>query len=123
MSTIDTLKYSDQGLTDVFQTVAGGIYQSDQESCWYVDFAGKIARFDYRNLIKLKKAVYGIDIEAALLKSDKAADIEIVFICACDHCYVLDILQIIALKDLLAGTFVMLELNQIICDRLYRIAI
>ncbi|TDO22817.1 hypothetical protein [Pedobacter duraquae] len=107
--------------TKVFGNYAGTIYQSDSESCWYVEFAGKTARFDYRNILKLKKAVYNIDIEALLLNSEKAADLEILFICACDHCYVLSLLEIIALKDLLQGTFVMLELNHIIHDRLVRI--
>jgi len=104
--------------TDVFSTSAGAIYQSDAERCWYVDFAGKIAKFDYRCLLKLRKAVYHIDIEHALLNTTKDPDVEIIFICACDHCYVLSLLQIIALKELLEGTFVMLELNHILHDRL-----
>ena len=108
--------------TEVFKTKNGAIYQSDSENCWYIDFAGKLARFDYRNLLKLKKAVYQIDIEGLLLNSDKAPDLEIIFICACDHCYVLSLLQIIKLKDLLQGAFTMLELNHIIYDRLHRIA-
>ncbi|RZK38484.1 MAG: hypothetical protein EOO90_22190 [Pedobacter sp.] len=106
---------------EVFSTTEGAIYQSDSENCWYIDFAGKLARFDYRNLLKLKKAVYQIDIEDLLLNSGKSADLEIIFICACDHCYVLSLLQIIKLKDLLQGTFAMLELNHILFDRLYRI--
>jgi hypothetical protein len=107
--------------SEVYGTRSGSIYQSDSENCWYIDFAGKLARFDYRNLLKLKKAVYQIDIEKLLLSSDKAPDLEIIFICACDHCYVLSLIQIIALKELLQGTFVMLDLNHIIYDRLHRI--
>jgi len=110
-------------LDEVFTTSQGSIHQCDKENCWYVDFGGKVNRFDYRCLLKLKKAVYHIDIEALLLKSERSADIEIVFICACDHCYVLDTLQIIAMKELLEGTFAMLELNHIIHDRLYRLAV
>ena len=106
---------------EVFSTTKGAIYQSDSEGCWYIDFAGKLARFDYRNLLKLKKAVYNVDIEGLLLNNDQSADVEILFICACDHCYVLSLIEIIALKELLQGTFVMLELNHIIYDRLYRI--
>ena len=106
---------------EVFSTVKGSVYQSDSENCWYVDFAGKLARFDYRNLIKLQKAVYKIDIEQLLLKSGQAPDLEILFICACDHCYVLSLIEIISLKELLQGTFVMLELNHIIFDRLHRL--
>jgi hypothetical protein len=113
----------DLQLTEVFKTTAGAIYQSDIENCWYIDFAGKLARFDYRCLLKLKKAVYNIDIEELLLKNAKSADLEIVFICACDHCYVLSIIEILGMKELLQGTFVMLELNHIIYDCLHRLAV
>lgn len=116
-----TLTLPSAQFTEVFVTNNGAIYQSDSESCWYIDFAGKLARFDYRNLLKLKKAVYQIDIEDLLLNSTKSADLEIIFICACDHCYVLSLIQIIKLKEILHGTFAMLELNHIIFDRLHRI--
>ncbi len=105
----------------VFSTDGGAVFQSDLENCWYIDFAGKLAKFDYLNLLRLKKSIYKIDIENLLLDSSKSPDLEIIFICACAHCYVLSLLQIIKLKELLQGTFVMLELNQIINDRLYRI--
>ncbi len=108
-------------MTEVFATNKGSIYQNDTERCWYVNFAGKTARFDYQNLLKLRKAVYNVDIEETLLNSSKSPDVEIIFICACDHCYVLTLLQIIELKEILEGTFVMLELNRIIHDNLYRI--
>ena len=109
--------------SDVFGTQNGAVYQCDAERCWYVDFAGKVAKFDYRCLLKLKKAVYNVDIEAKLLDSSKDPDVEIIFICACDHTYILTLLQIIALKEILEGTFVMLQLNNIIQDRLYRVAL
>lgn len=106
---------------EVFATKSGAIFQSDSESCWYIDFAGKLAQFDYRNLLKLKRAVYQINIEEKLLSNDKSADVEIIFICACDHSYVLSLLELIKLKELLQGAFVMLELNHIIYDRLHRL--
>ena len=109
--------------TEVFSTNKGTVYQNDRENCWYIDFAGKVAKFDYRCLLKLKKAVYNVDIEAKLLNSSKDPDVEIIFICACDHTYILTLLQIIALKEILEGTFVMLQLNNIIQDRLYRVAL
>lgn len=119
----DTVILKNIHFEEVFSNSKGAIYQSDSECCWYIDFAGKLARFDYRNLLKLKKAVYQIDIEELLLNSTKAPDLEIIFICACDHCYVLSLLQIIELKELLQGTFVMLELNHILFDRLHRIVV
>ncbi|MFA6084514.1 hypothetical protein [Mucilaginibacter sp.] len=121
---VTTLINSQQNTwSDVFSTQNGAVYQSDAERCWYVDFAGKVAKFDYRCLLKLKKAVYNVDIEAKLLETSKDPDVEILFICACDHCYILSLLQIIALKELLEGTFVMLQLNHILQDKLYRLAV
>jgi hypothetical protein len=122
---ITTLTTDPQTTTwsDVFGTQNGAVYQCDAERCWYVNFAGKVAKFDYRCLLKLKKAVYNVDIEAKLLDSSKDPDVEIIFICACDHTYILTLLQIIALKEILEGTFVMLQLNNIIQDRLYRVAL
>lgn len=122
MQKIEEVLFPVATFEEVFATQSGAIFQSDSENCWYVDFAGKLARFDYRNLLKLKKAVYQVDIEEKLLASDKTADIEIIFICACDHSYVLSLLELIKLKELLQGTFVMLELNHIIHDCLYRLA-
>lgn len=107
--------------TEVFITSNGSVFQSDREKCWYINFAGKLARFDYRSFMKLRKAIYAIDIEALLLSSELTPDLEIVFICACDHCYVLTLLEIIDFKKLLEGTFVMLELNRILHDRIYRL--
>ena len=120
MCRLQIFKTADQNTTEVFGTNNGTIFQCDAERCWYVDFAGKMARFDYRNLLKLRNAVYNVDIENILLDSTKSPDVEIIFICACDHCYVLTLLQIIALKEILEGTFVMLELNNILHDRLNR---
>ncbi|MCD8740123.1 hypothetical protein LT679_05870 [Mucilaginibacter roseus] len=108
--------------TEVFTTARGAIYQSDSETCWYIDFAGKLARFDYRCLLKLKRAIDSIDIEQKLMDA-KSPDMEIIFICACDDTYVLTLTQIIHFKELLQGTFVMLDLNQIINNRLYRTAV
>jgi len=109
--------------TEVFGTKAGTVYQSDREGCWYIDFAGKVVKFDYRTLLLLKKSIYRVDIEQLILDSSKSPEIEMVFICACNHCYFLSILQIIALKELLEGTFAMLELNQVLHDRLYRMVV
>jgi hypothetical protein len=108
-------------LTEVFETAHGAVYQNDAERCWVVNFAEKQSRFDYRCLLKLRAAISRIDIEERLLDDSRSPDVEIIFICASENFYVLNLVQIIALRELLDGTFVMLELNQIINDRLYRL--
>ena len=110
-------------IAEVFTTLHGTVFQDDVNRCWTVDFAGKQASFNYRCLLKLREGVYRIDIEDKLLNHTTAPDVEIIFICACEHSYVLTLAEVIALRELLEGTFVMLQLNAIIQNALYRQAV
>lgn len=109
------------GWEEVFATHSGTVYQSDAERCLYLDFAGKVARFDYLCLARLKKAVEQVDIERMLHDTSPRGDIEIISICACEHCYILSAIEILSLKELLQGTFVMFKLNHLINDCLHRL--
>jgi hypothetical protein len=108
-------------LTEVFGTTAGSVYQCDLKECWYVDFGGKVARFDYGSLLRLKRTVENVSIEKMLLDPAKGNDFEIISLSACDHLYVLTAIEILALKELLHGTFVMLKLNHLVKDCLCRV--
>ncbi len=111
------------GLHEVFQTDAGCVYQSDKENCLYLNFSGKMARFEYATLIKLRNTIKKINIDNMLLNPCRIADIEIISVAQSDHYYILSALEILALKDLLEGTFVMFQLNHIIKDSLYRLVV
>ena len=108
---------------EVFRTQSGCVYQSDTEKAVYVEFAGKIARYDIRCLQRLQKAVFRIDLEAMATDTSRSTDVEIISLCACEHCYVLSLSQILAFRDLLEGAFAMFELNSIIQERLYAIPV
>ncbi|QEC53877.1 hypothetical protein EDD80_10850 [Anseongella ginsenosidimutans] len=107
-------------LEEVFSTSAGAVYQSDAERCLYIDFAGKHTKLNFLCLVRLKTAVEKVDIEKMLLDA-AAPDLEIISICACEHCFVLDATGILALRELLQGAFVMFKLNHLIKDCLYRL--
>lgn len=107
-------------LTEVFSTASGAVFQSDREKCWYIRFESNTARFEYRCLQKLKKAVAAINIERLLLNDGKEDDLEII-VCSCGPVYILSIRQILALRELLQGAFVMLELNAMTYDCLNRL--
>src|SRR5690606_3723001 len=107
-------------LHEVFHTPLGAVYQSDKECCLYVDFNGKRAKFNYSCLLRLKRKIEAVDVEQMLM-NPYASDVEIISIAACDDCYVLNALEILAFKELLQGTFVMFQLNHIIKDCLQRI--
>ena len=117
-----SLKYLESEQHEVFRTKSGAIFQSDKERCLFVDFAGKKAKFKYPCLLRFKKAVEFVNVENMLINPE-ASDLEIISISGCEHCYVLSALEIIALKELLQGTFVMFQLNHIIKDCLYRLVV
>lgn len=108
------------GLIEVFRTAKGAVFQSDTENCLYVDFGNNLAEFNYQKLKRLKNACDQINVAELLINTENAA-IEIIYLCACEHLYVLSVLEIIQLRELLDGAFVMFQLNHIINDCLYRL--
>ncbi|UKT65634.1 hypothetical protein [Pedobacter mucosus] len=109
-------------LINVFSNNHGSVYQSDKLNCFYLDFGGKFARFNCTSLKKIKKVVENIDVDALLLNTKKA-NFELITFNGCDHIYLLDVLEIVALKDLLQGAFTMFKLNHLISDCLYRLTV
>lgn len=109
-------------LEEVFSTSAGAVYQADSERCLYIDFAGKHSKLNFLCLVRLKSAVEKVDIEGMLLDA-AAPDLEIISICACEHCFILNATEILALRELLQGAFVMFKLNHLIKDCLYRLPV
>ena len=107
-------------LFEVFTTKSGIIYQSDRQNCLFLDFGGKRYKLNIQALKDLNKMVDRIDIEH-LCTDTSHADIEILFIK--EHCFLLTGLQVIALKELLQGTFAMLRLNHLITDCLDRLVV
>lgn len=105
---------------EAFSTTAGTVYQADEERCLYLDFDGKLTRLNYLCLVRLKRAVEKVDIDQMLLDAE-APDVEIISICACEHCFILTATGVLALRELLQGTFVMFRLNHIIKDCLDRL--
>ncbi len=109
-------------LIHVFSNNQGSVYQSDKLNCFYLDFGGKFARFNCVSLRKIKKVVEGINIDELLLNTGQA-NFELITFNGCDHIYLLNVLEIVALKELLQGAFTMFKLNLMISDCLYRLAV
>ncbi len=108
-------------LEEVFRTEKGCVYQSDAENCLYVDFGGRAIKYRIACFFRLKAAVDKINLPDMATNPERSSDVEIISLCACDHCYVLTLSEIAALKELLVGARVMLELNSILKERLHRL--
>ena len=108
-------------LKEIYSTANGCVYQCDKKRCFVVDFGGYMTEFKLPCFFALKKLVDGIDLEAMALNPSNSSDIEIISPCGSDRCYVLTLPQLIEFKELLSGTRVMLQLNSILHERLYRV--
>ena len=116
-----TIPLPSETLTEVFSTNQGAVYQSDAENCVYLQFAGKTSRYKFACLERLKKGIDKIDLEKMTDVSHPG--IEIIFLCGAEDCFVLDVKEILDLRELLAGTFAMYQLNHILKDCLHRLVI
>ena len=110
-------------LKEIYRTPNGCVYQSDRKRSFAVDFAGYVTEFKFPCFLALKKLVDGIDLDAMILNPETAADIEIINPCGSERCYVLTVSQLLEFKELLTGAKVMLQLNSILHERLYRKAV
>ena len=106
---------------EIYRTPNGCVYQCDRKRCFGVEFAGELTEFKLPCFFALKKLVDSIDMEAMALNPSKSSDIEIISPCGSERCYVLTLPELIEFKELLSGARVMLQLNSILHERLYRI--
>lgn len=110
-------------LREIYRTAQGCVYQSDEKRCFLVDFGGCMTEFKLPCFFALKRLVDKIDLAEMALDPSGASDVEIISPCGVDRCYVLTLPELVEFKELLAGTRVMLQLNSILHERLYRLAV
>jgi hypothetical protein len=106
---------------EIYRTPNGCVYQCDKKRCFVIDFAGYPTEYKFPCFFAFKSLVDKIDLDAMALNPSHSSDIEIISPCGSERCYVLTLSQLLELKELLAGARVMLQLNSILHERLYRI--
>lgn len=109
---------SKEDIIELYSNKMGSVYQSDKERALIVEFAGTSATLNIPCFLCLKKTIDKIDLDK--MASDLSSDLEIITPCACDRCYILTLTEAYYFKDLLSGAKVMIELNSIIHEKLYR---
>lgn len=109
-----------QKLAEVYSSMNGKVFQ-DNCTCRYVlEWKGERSAFKPLCFFGFKRRLDAIDVEVMLASPSACHDVEIVAPCGCDRCFVLTIPEILELRSLLSGARVMMELNSILYERLYR---
>jgi hypothetical protein len=104
---------------EIFKTAHGAMYQCNRTNRYLIDYAGNLSVLKVEDFLILKKLVDGVNLEEMAQNPDRAADFAIISPFRVDRCFVLTLTDVVNLKELLAGTKVMLELNSLLRECLY----
>lgn len=107
-------------MISVYKTNNGEVRQDDKKNCLQLVFKGNEYNLKLCSFIGLKARIDRIDVAEMLLSDSHGDGIEIVPICNFENILVLTIDEILEIKDLLAGSVVLLELNSILHQRIHR---
>ncbi len=111
------VKNQKTGLNELYKTGKGAVYQDDENSCFTLEFMGKLTVFKVYEFLHFKKSIDNINL-ADLFLNDLGQDLQIIHHKNSDQLFIITLCDLVALKELLSGAKVMLELNSIICSRL-----
>jgi len=104
--------------TEVFTTPNTVMFFSDSTEVFTLHFFQDTLQFRFCELMVLRRRLRTIDL-TELLDSD-TPDVKILHLVHCDRMLILGIKELLELREVINGTFVMLELNSIIHTKLVR---
>lgn len=88
-------------------------YQCDKSRAFYIDFGHKNIKFSFCQLLAFRQQVLKIDLESHFNGKNKHG-MELLMLCNREHVLVFNTLECVALKELIQGSFAMLELNSML---------
>lgn len=101
-------------LNELFKNEHGAAYQCSRNNCYWLDFKGEQSSFKVSDFLRFKEEVDAIDIDSLLTDSSRSADFTILMPYRCNRCFLLSALDVINLRELLAGARFMIELNSVL---------
>lgn len=99
---------------EVYKTNHGAVYQCSRQNCYWLEFAGSTTAFKVSDFFNFKKKIDTIDISAMIINPSRTADFTIVMPFRTPRCFVLDINDVLNLRELLDGAKFMITLNSVI---------
>ena len=109
---------SDESLTLLYQVAQASLHQCDRTESFLLTMNDHRLPFRVCELLAFRRRINEINIDS-LVASD-TPDLEIIYLPHCDRLMVLTTAEVLSLRELLAGSFAMLELNSIIHRRVIR---
>ncbi|WP_234734400.1 hypothetical protein [Tellurirhabdus bombi] len=104
---------------ELYTNAKGATFQCDLTNRIILQFGEARVSLRITDFLAFKKKVDSVDIHTMIFNTDDAYDVEIIDAPRTNHQFVLTLCDLIALRDLLAGTRFTLELNSLLHARLY----
>ncbi|MEL6559796.1 MAG: DUF6686 family protein [Bacteroidota bacterium] len=98
----------------IYATKNGRIAQSDRLYSYFLTFNGIEFKLPPCSLIALKSKLLSYNLEQMILGDEDLSELELIPVCNRDRFLILNFEELVELKELINGTFVMLELNSIV---------
>ncbi|MDX5436029.1 MAG: hypothetical protein LPK03_02470 [Pontibacter sp.] len=99
---------------EIYTTESGAVYQCDRRNRLLLHFTGQLTVLKVDAFLRLKNAVDQVDLDVMANNPSRSSDLEVVTVCGCERCFVLNLTELYALKELLSGALFMLELNSLL---------
>ncbi|MFC7526417.1 hypothetical protein ACFQRK_20835 [Parapedobacter sp. GCM10030251] len=99
---------------EVYRTDHGAVYQCSRQNCYWLEFAGDTTAFKVNDFFAFKKKIDAIDISAMIIDPSRTADFTILMPFRTPRCFVLDINDVLNLRELMNGAKFMIELNSVV---------
>jgi hypothetical protein len=103
----------------LYANAKGAAYQCDASNRILVQFGDARVAFRINDFLTFKQKVDSVDIHTMIFNTDDAYDLEVIDAPRTDHLFVLNLCDLIALRDLLAGARFALDLNTLLHERIY----
>jgi hypothetical protein len=101
-------------LNELFKSEHGAVYQCSKNNCYWLEFKGEASSFKVADFLRFKRNVDSIDLDTLLTDPSRSADYTILMPYRCNRCFLLTAIDIISLRELLAGARFMIELNSLL---------
>ncbi len=101
-------------IIEVYSTEKGSVNQCNKSNRMLLEFAGLTTSFKINEFMDFCKKIAAADIEKLLTDSSHGADITIISPIYSERCFVLDLNDLINLKELLEASRAMILLNSMI---------
>ncbi len=101
---------------EVYVTDHGAVYQCSRQNCYWLAFAGTTTAFKVGDFFAFKKKIDGIDLSEMIINPARTADFTIVMPFRTPRCFVLDVSDVLNLRELLDGAKFMITLNSVVSE-------